>query len=202
MGSRRPPPRHAPGPGGRGSNTACGQAHNGGMAAGAPVGVARERDLYALLGVAPDATPEEITAAFRALAKQLHPDRGPVDAEADETFKALSRAYTTLTRPRSRAAYDARRSARAMSAATSPAPTRPHQEMLATPRRAQWAIGGGIACIVLGLAITPVLLTIPTSPDTVGRDVTLWIVVAKLLVCGAILVGAGWWRLVRLRARS
>ena len=183
------------------------QAQNGGVTAGAPAGVAPDRDLYALLGVAPDATTEQITAAFRALAKQLHPDRAPVDDEADERFKALSRAYTTLTRPRSRAAYDARRAARARArargATTNMAPpVRSTHEILGTPRRARWAIWGGIACILAGLAITPVLLTIPTSPDTVGRDVTLWIVVAKLVICGAILVGAGWWRLSSLRARG
>jgi len=163
-------------------------------------GAVRERDLYSLLGVDPGATTEEITAAFRAKAKELHPDRAPAEDGADETFKTLSRAYNTLTRPRSRAAYDARRRAAAGPPGATAAPTG-HQEILATPRRARWAIGGGIACIVAGLAITPVLLSIPTSPDTLGRDVTLWIIVAKLVVCGAILVGVGWWRLLSLQAR-
>jgi len=159
----------------------------------------RERDLYALLGVAPGSTTDQITAAFRAKAKELHPDRAPGDRDADERFKELSRAYSTLTRPRSRAAYDARRSERAGAGRTAPSP---RHEMLATPRRARWAIGAGIACILAGLAITPVLLAVPTSPDTLGRDVTLWLVVAKLVICGAILIGAGWWRLVTLRARG
>ena len=48
----------------------------------------------------------------------------------------------------------------------------------------------------------PVLLSMATSPDTLGRDVTLWIVVAKLVICGVVLVGAGWWRLVTLGPRA
>jgi len=164
----------------------------------------RDRDLYGLLGVEPDATTDEITAAFRAKAKELHPDRAPGDDEANERFKALSRAYSTLTRPRTRAAYDARRAATSApgGGAAAAATTEPRQEMLASPRAARWAIWGGIACILAGLAITPVLLAIPTSPDTVARDVTLWLVVGKLLICGAILIGVGWWRQVSGRVTT
>jgi hypothetical protein len=39
-----------------------------------------------------------------------------------------------------------------------------------------------------------------SGPDTIGRDVTLWLVVAKLVICGVILVGAGWWRLLTFGA--
>ncbi len=154
-----------------------------------------EPDLYALLGVAPDASTDDITAAFRARAKDLHPDRAPDDAAAEE-FKVLSEAYATLTRPDRRAAYDARRTADDAAPADPVAPpaARSHQ-VLPTRRRARWAVIGGIVCIALALAISPVLLSIETSSETLGRDVTLWIVVAKLLVCGAILAGAGWWRL-------
>jgi hypothetical protein len=120
----------------------------------------------------------------------------PGDREASEQFKVLSRAYSTLTRPRTRAAYDARRTT-----ATGAAPTPRRREILGTPRAARWAIGSGIACVVAGLAISPVLLSMDTSPDTLGRDVTLWLVVAKLVICGAVLVGAGWWRLVMSGSR-
>jgi DnaJ domain len=167
----------------------------------APASV-RDRDLYAMLGVEPGATTEQITAAFRAKAKQLHPDRAPADPSADDGFKALSRAYSTLTRPRTRAAYDARRAQAAPMAPAGPVTRPARPEVLSTPRAARWAVWGGVVCILVGLAITPVLLTIPSGPDTVGRDVTLWIVVAKLLICGAILVGMGWWRLATLRSRS
>jgi hypothetical protein len=185
----------------RESFRAAGRAQNGVVPTSPGPGVVRERDLYALLGVAPDATTEEIGAAFRARAKELHPDRTS-DPEATEDFKELSRAYVTLTRPRSRAAYDARLTSaatRARSAAKPPAPTPRRPEILSTPGRARGAIWGGIGCILAGLAIAPVLLGIDSGPDTVGRDVTLWIVVAKLVICGAILVGFGWWRLATLR---
>jgi len=160
--------------------------------------VHRTRDLYALLGVDAGATTGEITAAFRARAKEMHPDRAPEDPRTAEEFKELSRAYATLRRPRSRAAYDARR--RTPPATPRPAPARPSRrsEILSTRGRARWAVGGGIACIAAGAAIAPVLLSLPGGPDTIGRDVTLWLVVAKLVVCGLILVGAGWWRLISL----
>jgi hypothetical protein len=162
-----------------------------------------ERDLYALLGVEPDATTDEIAVAFRARAKELHPDRRPdapgaADAEGAEQFKQLSEAYATLVRPERRAAYDARRPTRVPPTPDAP-PTKSHQ-VLPTRGRARGAVIGGIVCILLGLAISPVLLSIETSSDTLGRDVTLWIVVAKLLVCGAVLVGAGWWRLATFDA--
>jgi hypothetical protein len=160
----------------------------------APRSAVRERDLYQLLGVAPGATTDEITAAFRAKAKELHPDAVD-DRDANEQFKALTRAYSTLTRPRTRAAYDARRAAPSARAAP-PRPAR--REILGSPRAARWAIVGGIVCMFAGIAISPVLLSMDTSSDTVGRDVTLWIVVAKLVICGAILVVAGWWRLATL----
>lgn len=157
-----------------------------------------ERDLYELLGVEPDATTDEITAAFRARAKELHPDRAPDDAEVAERFKELSEAYATLARPDRRSAYDARRLPREPSSPEEP-PSKSHA-VLPTRGRARGAVIGGIVCILFGLAISPVLLTIETSSDTLGRDVTLWLVVAKLLVCGAALVGAGWWRLVTFDA--
>jgi len=158
-------------------------------------------DLYALLGVAPSATTAEITAAFRERAKDMHPDRAP-DPQTAERFKELSEAYAILVKPERRARYDAQRSARrgARGAPSKPATPKSH-EMLATPGRARGALIGGIVCIVLGLAITPVLLSLETDESTLGRDVTLWIVVAKLVICGAILVGAGWWRLAMLRAK-
>ncbi len=159
---------------------------------------AGDRDLYALLGVAPSATTDEIAAAFRERAKELHPDRAPDDPATAERFKELSEAYATLTKPERRARYDEQRRQR------TPAPAEPTRsrgaQFLATPGRARAAVIGGIVCLLLGAAMSPVLLSLDTSPDTVGRDVTLWIVVAKLVICGALLAGAGWWRLAMLRA--
>lgn len=60
-------------------------------------------DLYADLGVARDATPEEIKAAYRRLAMQHHPDRGG----DDEEFKKVQNAYDVLSDLGKRAEYDA-----------------------------------------------------------------------------------------------
>ena len=53
-------------------------------------------DPYALLGVRPDASPEEITAAYRKLAKEWHPDVRQGDEEAAKRFQAIQAAYDVL----------------------------------------------------------------------------------------------------------
>jgi len=57
---------------------------------------------YETLGVAQNATPDEIKSAFRKLAKQHHPDVGGDQGR----FQAISVAYNTLSDPQERAAYD------------------------------------------------------------------------------------------------
>ncbi|GAC1353136.1 MAG: molecular chaperone DnaJ [Polyangiales bacterium] len=66
----------------------------------------RSRDLYQLLGVNHDATPEELKAAFRKLASLHHPDRNPGDDGAQERFKEINAADQILSDPQRRAAYD------------------------------------------------------------------------------------------------
>lgn len=61
---------------------------------------------YETLGIAQHATPEEIQSAYRRLAKKLHPDRNPDDAEAVARFRAATEAYTILSDSKKRAAYD------------------------------------------------------------------------------------------------
>ncbi|MCX7809241.1 MAG: DnaJ domain-containing protein, partial [Deltaproteobacteria bacterium] len=65
-----------------------------------------KRDYYELLGVPKTATQEEIKAAYRKLAKAYHPDLNRNDPTAEERFKEISEAYSVLSGPEKRRAYD------------------------------------------------------------------------------------------------
>jgi len=63
-------------------------------------------DPYKTLGVPRDAGPADIRNAFRALAKQHHPDLNPGNAQAEERFKAISAANELLSDPEKRGQFD------------------------------------------------------------------------------------------------
>lgn len=57
---------------------------------------------YAVLDIKPDAEPEDIKKAYRAMAIKTHPDRGGMT----HMFRMVQEAYETLSNPELRAAYD------------------------------------------------------------------------------------------------
>jgi curved DNA-binding protein CbpA len=73
---------------------------------------ARRRDLYAILGLTPEATAAEITHAYRALVRRHHPDtrdasEHPAGEDADKELARVQAAYAVLRDPQLRADYDA-----------------------------------------------------------------------------------------------
>jgi molecular chaperone DnaJ len=169
-------------------------------------------DLYADLGVSPDASAQEISAAFRARARELHPDTN-ADPAALERFKQLSAAYRVLGDAQARARYDEARRARGRPAAgatsrveTAVAPepvvsVEPAAEPTilgwhVTRRRAAWLVGCGVGCVVLSVAVA-LWTALGSGSGDAGRTVTLALVAAKLLVGGLVAIVLGCRRLAR-----
>ena len=65
-----------------------------------------QRDYYEILGVAKDASAEEIKSAYKKMAIKYHPDRNPGDKEAESKFKEAAEAYDVLRDPEKRQRYD------------------------------------------------------------------------------------------------
>jgi len=65
-----------------------------------------EKDYYATLGVAKDASQKDIKKAFRQLARESHPDNNHGDAAAEARFKEINEAYDTVGDDETRKEYD------------------------------------------------------------------------------------------------
>jgi len=63
------------------------------------------KDYYKTMGVARDATQDEIKRAYRKLARKYHPDVSK-EFDAEKRFKEVGEAYEVLKDPEKRAAYD------------------------------------------------------------------------------------------------
>lgn len=66
------------------------------------------KNLYEVLGVAEDASENDIRKAYRKLAIKFHPDKNPDDKQAEERFKEYTQAYEVLSDKKKREDYDAR----------------------------------------------------------------------------------------------
>jgi hypothetical protein len=122
---------------------------------------------YARLGVTPEATPEELKAAFHAKARRLHPDvPGTGDAAA---FVRLKEAYDTLSNPLRRAAYHR---AASITPAPPPRPPRPPQPPRPMWWRSPWLAViavSGIAAIVALVAMVRVADPGPQTPAVAAK---------------------------------
>ncbi|MBV9033200.1 MAG: molecular chaperone DnaJ [Acidobacteriaceae bacterium] len=65
-----------------------------------------KRDYYEVLSVSRDCDEQTLKSSYRKLALQYHPDRNPGNREAEEKFKEAAEAYSILSDPQKRAAYD------------------------------------------------------------------------------------------------
>jgi len=68
--------------------------------------MSEKRDYYAVLSVSRESSDDEIKRAYRQAALKHHPDRNPGDKTAEEKFKEASEAYSVLSDPEKRQAYD------------------------------------------------------------------------------------------------
>ena len=66
----------------------------------------QRKDPYTTLGVSRDADDETIRRVYRKLARELHPDVNPDNAQAESRFKDVSEAYAVLSDAEKRKAYD------------------------------------------------------------------------------------------------
>ena len=66
-----------------------------------------EKDLYAVLGVPYDASPDAVRRAYRTLARRHHPDTNAGSVVAERRFQKIGEAYAVLSDPGQRREYDA-----------------------------------------------------------------------------------------------
>ena len=66
----------------------------------------RKKDYYEVLGIAKEASPEDIKKAYRKLSLQFHPDRNNNSPESTTKFQSISAAYEVIGDEDKRRQYD------------------------------------------------------------------------------------------------
>jgi hypothetical protein len=126
-------------------------------------------DFYAVLGLDERAEPAEIDAAYRRLAKELHPDAAPDDPDAGARFAAVARAREILSDPWTRRAYDASRAEarrpdpvadRSWQNLAPPPPRKPARPM---PPRLRIAVGTALLIGALAMGVWTVVASVGTG---------------------------------------
>jgi hypothetical protein len=146
---------------------------------------------YERLGVDPTASGEEIRRAFRAIARETHPDRNPGDPGAAERFRRVKEAYDVLSNPERRADYDARRrSGRADrakaggSGGDEDAVTATHQESVGCLAYT-WRVLAGLIAVGVFVVLEVAGVWDMSEPGTVALGVVAAVVVTGLLAFAA-----------------
>lgn len=147
-----------------------------------------DHDFYETLGVPRDARPEEIKAAYRALALRRHPDLNAGNPRAAELFMRLQAAYETLENPLRRARYDLTRAMKARPSVPVPAERPPPRQ---SDRPAHLLILIGALMSLRGFAgifLDPQDAFVPDwllDPDELGRALRHYVTGTALILCGA-----------------
>ena len=101
-----------------------------------------EPDFYAVLGVSPDAEPEVIQAAYRALARKYHPDTsGGNSSENVGKFRLIVEVYAVLSDQDMKRAYDQRRAEQHSQPSRAARPEKQTLPALYSFREIDWGIG-------------------------------------------------------------
>ena len=101
-------------------------------------------DLYGVLGVARNASADEVKKAYRKLARKHHPDVNPGNKQAEDRFKEISFAYDVLSDPEKRARYD-EFGRQGLEAGFDPEQTRAYRRWSEGARRSPYREGAGSA---------------------------------------------------------
>ncbi|MEO1055796.1 MAG: J domain-containing protein [Actinomycetota bacterium] len=129
------------------------------------------RTHYAVLGIRPDASDQEVRDAFRRLARQHHPDRSAAERAGADRMAEINEAYRVLSDPSRRAVYDAslRRSPAEPSTAPEPAdegyspPTSRPADL--QPARIPWRMLTVVGVIAIVGIVVLAQFTEPGEPD-------------------------------------